>query len=257
LAEDGVAKRAKGGSAREAKIAFGAGLRLQRAGLHEQAAMRIKLLIIKGALKPGQVLSEVELAEQLGISRTPLREALKLLGAQGLLELRQNRSARVAPMRADDIEQLFEAMAGIEEFAADLAARRMHKREFRRLAALQEQIEKHHGSRNLDSYFFSNQQIHLLIVEAARNGPLQEAHALLFGRAERARYFALSRSDRWDESLAEHRELAQALEAGDGGRAARLIGDHVRRTGHVMKELLGADKDEEEGRGRAAPAAMP
>lgn len=253
-----MARRAKGGSTREAKIAFGAGLRLQRAGLHEQAAMRLKLLIIKGVLKPGQVLSEVELAEQLGISRTPLREALKLLGAQGLLELRQNCSARVAPMQADDVEQLFEAMAGIEEFAADLAARRMTKRELKRLATLQEQIEKHHSSRSLDNYFFANQQIHLLIVEAARNGPLQEAHALLFGRAERARYFALSRSERWDELIAEHRELAQALEAGDGGRAARLIGDHVRRTGHVMKELLGAIKDEDEGRKRSiAPAATP
>lgn len=247
MREIGVSRRTTGGRGR-ARIAFGAKMRLQRAGLHEQAAMRLKLLIIKGALKPGQVLSEVELAEQLGISRTPLREALKLLGAQGLLELRQNRSARVAPMQADDIEQLFEAMAGIEEFAADLAVRRMGKRELKRLAVLQEQIERHHGSRSLDDYFFSNQQIHLLIVEAARNGPLQEAHALLFGRAERARYFALSRSERWDESIAEHRELAQALEAGDGAKAARIIGDHVRRTGQVMKELLSAVEGEDAGR---------
>ena len=234
-----VSKRKIGGRA-QAKIAFGAKLRLQRAGLHEQAALRLKLLIIKGALKPGEILSEVDLAERLGISRTPLREALKLLGAQGLLELKQNRSARVTPMRANDMEQLFEAMAGIEEFAADLAARRMSKAELKRLAVLQEQIERHHGNRNLDDYFFSNQQIHLLIIEAAKNGPLQEAHALLFGRAERARYFALSRADRWDESIAEHRSLVQALEAGDGARAAQLLGDHVRRTGQTLKEMLRA-----------------
>ena len=235
-----MAKRGHGASPQAAKIAFGSRLKLQRAGLHEQAAHRLKLLIIKGALQPGQVLNEVELAGQLGISRTPLREAIKLLGAQGLLELRQNRSARVAPMQADDIEQLFEAMAGIEEFAADLAARRMSPREQKRLMTLQEQIERHHGNKSLDDYFFSNQQIHLLIVEAARNGPLQEAHALLFGRAERARYFALSRSERWDESIAEHRELASALESGDGAKAAHIIGDHVRRTGVVVKEMLRA-----------------
>lgn len=248
--------RTKKGSVRTGVIAARAKLRLQRAGLHEQAAARLKQLIIRGALKPDEILSENDLAERLGISRTPLREALKLLGAQGLLDLRQNRSARVAPMRADDMEQLFEAMAGIEEFAADLAARRMQQREHKRLAMLQEQIERHHADRALDDYFSSNQQIHLLIVEAAKNGPLQEAHALLFGRAERARYFALSRQGRWDESIAEHRALANALKAGDGARAARLIGDHVRRTGQVVKEMLSAiERAAAEAARPAAPSA--
>jgi DNA-binding GntR family transcriptional regulator len=249
-----VAQRTTAGRG-QARIAFGGKIRLQRAGLHEQAAMRLKMLIIKGTLKPGQILNEVELAEKLGISRTPLREAIKLLGAQGLIELRQNRSARVAMMQADEIGQLFEAMAGIEEFAADLAAQRMTQRELKRLASLQEQIERHHDSRSLDEYFLANQQIHLMIVEAARNRPLQEAHALLFGRAERARYFALSRSERWDESILEHRALLQALEARDGARAARLIGDHVRHTGEVMKDLLRAAEGDVAGTDRPGASA--
>ena len=224
---------------RLSQVAVGGSLRLRRAGLHEQAATRLRLLIIKGTLKPGQTLNEIELAARLGISRTPLREALKLLGAQGLLDLRPNRSARVSLMRADDIEQLFEAMAGLEEFAADLASRRMDARELKRLVALQQQIERYHDNQRLDDYFLANQQVHLLIVAAAKNGALLEAHALLFARAERARYFALSRVDRWDESIEEHRLVLDALQARDGARAARYLGSHVRRTAQVVKEALG------------------
>lgn len=247
---------ARSGKVRSDEIASGVKLRLRRAGLHEHAAMRLKLLIIKGVLRPGQILNEVELAERLGISRTPLREAIKLLGAQGLLELRQNRSARVAPMRADDIEPLFEAMAGIEGFAAGLAADRMTKQELKRLSTLQKQIESCHDVGNLDDYFFFNQQIHMLIVEAAKNGPLQEAHSVLFGRAERARYFALSRTGRWEQSIAEHRDLERALNAGDGGKATRVMGDHVRRTGQALKEMLSMIEREEADRTGAGLVAL-
>src|SRR4051812_42900832 len=92
-------------------------LRVSRAGLHAQAAARLRTLIIRGDLAPAEALNELQLSEALGISRTPLREALKLLEAEGLVELRLNRSARIAPLRQDEIAELFEAVSGIERIA--------------------------------------------------------------------------------------------------------------------------------------------
>src|SRR5829696_2163688 len=89
-------------------------LRVVRSGLHEEAAMRLRSLIIRGDLPPGESLVEADLCDALGVSRTPLREALKLLAAEGLIELRLNRSAIVSPIRREEIDDLFEAVAGIE-----------------------------------------------------------------------------------------------------------------------------------------------
>ena len=97
-------------------------LRLVRSSLHEEAAARLRALIIRGDLQPGEPLVEADLCEALGVSRTPLREALKLLAAEGLVQLRLNRSAIVALIRREDIEELFEAAAGIERIGAELAA---------------------------------------------------------------------------------------------------------------------------------------
>src|SRR5688572_17421315 len=98
------------------KISAGrkARLRVVRSGLHEEAALRLRALIVRGDLPPGETLVETELCDALGVSRTPLREALKLLAAEGLIELRLNRSAVVAPIRREEIAELFEAVAGIE-----------------------------------------------------------------------------------------------------------------------------------------------
>ncbi|WP_163313889.1 GntR family transcriptional regulator, partial [Enterobacter hormaechei] len=91
-------------------------------------------------------------------SRTPLREALKLLAAQGLVELRQNRSARIAPMRIDTIEDLFEAMGGLERLTAELAAGRMTEADLAELRRLQDDMERRGAAGDMDGYFTINQQ---------------------------------------------------------------------------------------------------
>src|SRR3984957_13918057 len=112
-------------------------LRVPRAGLYEQRATRLRVLIVRGDLAPGQPLLEADLSDALGVSRTPLREALKQLASEGLVELRLNRSAIVAPLRRDELVELFEALGGIERCAAELAATRMVARDVERLQALQ------------------------------------------------------------------------------------------------------------------------
>ena len=213
-------------------------LRVPRAGLHEQAAMRLRTLIVRGDLAPGEQLLESNLSEALGISRTPLREALKQLAAEGLVELRLNHSALVAPLRRDEVADLFEALSGIERCAAELAARRMVARDVERLEELQARIEWHHHRGELREYFEVNQQIHGAIVGFARNNVLKGAHEVLLPRAERARFSALSVLGRWEESVREHQDILAALKAGDAGRAGQLLGGHVGRTGEIVVASL-------------------
>ena len=213
-------------------------LRVPRTGLHEQAAARLRTLIVRGELQPGQQLGEADLSDALGISRTPLREALKQLATEGLVELRLNRGAVVAPFRREELRELFEAVAGIERCAAELAAARMEPRELERLEALQEKIEWHHSRGELRDYFEINQQIHSAIVDGARNSVLKTTHEVLLARAERARFFALSVLGRWDESVREHQDILAALKAGDAISAGQLLGHHVRRTGELVAKTL-------------------
>jgi len=213
-------------------------LRVPRTGLHEQAAEKLRALIVRGELRPGQPLGEADLSDALGISRTPLREALKQLATEGLVELRLNRSAMVKPFRRDELIELFEAVAGIERCAAELAATRMEPHDMERLEALQEKIELHHGRGELRDYFEINQQIHSAIVGCARNAVLKSTHEVLLARAERARFFALSVLGRWDESVREHQEILIALKSGDAPRAGQLLGHHVLRTGEIVADTL-------------------
>jgi DNA-binding GntR family transcriptional regulator len=213
-------------------------LRVPRTGLHEQAATRLRLLIVRGDLSPGQQLLEADLSDALGVSRTPLREALRQLASEGLVELRLNRSAIVAPLRRDELIELFEALSGIERCAAELAATRMAARDLERLQALQDRIEWHHDRGEMRDYFEINQQVHCAIVGFARNRVLKATHDALLPRAERARFLALSVLGRWDESVREHRQILAALKTGDADRAGQLLGHHVRRTGEVLADTL-------------------
>jgi len=218
-------------------------LRLQRTGLHEDATARLRSLIVRGDLAPGEPLIEADLSEALGISRTPLREALKLLASEGLVELRLNRSAIIAPIRQDEVKDLFEAVSGIERVAAELAALRMTERDLEKLDHLQERMERLHDTGKLRDYFELNQQIHGFIVACSGNRALKATHDWLLGRVERARLFALSSQERWDESVQEHRALLAALRQRDADHAGRVLAQHVIRTGIVVLDILESRPD--------------
>ena len=224
-------------------------LRVVRSSLHEEAATRLRSLIIRGDLRPGEPLVEADLCDALGVSRTPLREALKLLAAEGLVQLRLNRSAIVSPIRREEIKELFEAVAGIERIGAELAASRMTAKDHEKLATLQERMEHHHNAGELREYFELNQQIHLFILSCARNGALKSTHEALMARVERARFFALSSQARWDESVEEHRDIMRALAARDGDKAGRRLARHIERTGQVVNDALHAGTEAEKASG--------
>jgi len=226
-------------SGRPGKIALVVGGRpVGRSSLHERIAERLREMIVERRLAPGEAISEAAFCGTLGVSRTPLREALKLLAAEDLVELRPNRSPRVSPMVPAEIVSLFEAVAGIERICVELAAARIEEADLARLTALQTRLEGLHSQGDLAAYFRVNQQIHGTLVAASRNEVLVGTHRRLLARATRARFFALSSRTRWDDSVEEHRAVLDALAAGQAEEAGRLMGHHVGRTGNVVVETL-------------------
>ncbi|ACA18407.1 transcriptional regulator, GntR family [Methylobacterium sp. 4-46] len=214
--------------------------------LTEHAAAELRRLILLNRLRPGEALNEPDLARRLGISRTPIREALKLLAGEGLVTLRRNRAALVSRLDPAGLVPLFELEAALESYGAGLAAERMSEGDLARLARLQEAMEALREDR--DAYVRLNRQAHRLIVAAARSPAVAEAHERAFVRLERARNLALDTGGRLDESLAEHRAILAALRARDAEAARLLMARHVARTQALLVARLA------EGEGRAPEA---
>lgn len=213
--------------------------KVHQPSLTDVAVDQIRRTIVRGHVAPGERLDEPSICAALGISRTPVREALKLLAAEGLVELRRNRNPIVALVDAAELAHLFEVESGIESMAARLAAKRMTAAEIKQLESLQLRMERYRARRELDGYFEINQQIHKLVVGGAKNPVLAETHGWLLGRLERARYMALSAVGRWEQSVIEHREILAALKDGDAERAGSLFAVHVERTGVIVAKTVG------------------
>jgi DNA-binding GntR family transcriptional regulator len=194
--------------------------------LHESVVEWLRNMIVEGGLAAGERLHDANLAAMLQVSRTPIREAIKLLATEGLVDLLPGRGARVSDFSIDDIKQLFEAIAGIERNASELAAERMTDRDLEKLQRLHERMARHHAAGERPPYFKLNHEIHLAIVAASNNAILQAIHASLMTRARRARYAALSAKGRWIEAMAEHERLMVALTGHDARRAGEIMHQH-------------------------------
>ena len=209
---------------------------IERRSLHKEVIERLRDMIVEGELVQGDKIDEAVLCQQLGISRTPLREAIKVLASEDLIELRPNRGTRVAPITAEGVEELFEVVAGIERIAGELAAERMTEKDLERLTQLQDRMESLHDAGKRHEYFRVNQEIHNMIVALAGNSVLAATHDNLMVRVRRARYAAILSQKRWDESVQEHAAILAALAARDPARAGALIFQHVAKTGEVVRQ---------------------
>ncbi len=213
---------------------------IDRPSLHAAVTDRIRDMIVEGAFAPGSRLGERVLCETLGISRTPLREALKVLASEGFLELAPNRGARVVQLTAADVDELFPVMGALEALAGELAGTRITETEFAEIRALHYQMALHHARGERALYFDINQQIHEKILDAARNPTLGTAYRNLSGRIRRARYTANMSAERWAQAVAEHEEMLAALEARDGPRLAEILKQHLHNKCETVKASLAA-----------------
>lgn len=203
--------------------------------LHDTVVARLRDRIIEGALPPGARLAERQLCDSLGVSRTPLREALKVLAAEGIVELLPNRGARVARLDESDIENMFEVMGALEALAGRLACRRIGETELAEIGALHYEMMAQYIRRDLPAYFRLNQAIHAAIVAAAGNSILAATYHNLAIRMRRARYLANLSDERWQHAVAEHATILDALRARDGTRLAELLAEHLRNKSAVLR----------------------
>jgi DNA-binding GntR family transcriptional regulator len=194
--------------------------------LHETVVERLRDMIVEGELASGERLHDANLARILQVSRTPIREATKLLATEGLVDLLPGRGARVSELSSENILELFETIAGIERHACELAAERMSERDLDRLRRAHKRMARHHAAGERQPYFKLNHEIHLAIVEASKNATLQAIHASLMSRARRARYAALASHARWMEAMGEHNQIMAALAERDSRRAGEIMRQH-------------------------------
>jgi len=211
---------------------------IQRRSLHDAVTERIRDMIVEGDLNPGERLSEKELCKQFGISRTPLREALKVLASEDLVELPPNRGAHVSQITAADVAERFEVLSSLEQLAGELAAERASKKDIEQIAKVHERMVRHYKKSERHEYFVLNQRIHNGIIELSGNSVLATTHASLMSKVRRVRYLALQSQDRWDEAVREHEEILAALIERNSKRLGEVIRLHVRETGEVVEQSL-------------------
>jgi DNA-binding GntR family transcriptional regulator len=211
--------------------------------LTEEVADVLRDLIVRGKLKPGQHVVERKLCAELDVSRTPMREALKLLRQDGLVEIFKNRGARVTPYSAEDALNLFEVISGLEGQAAARAAQRITQGELEDLKRLHEGMVGHYKDENLDAYFAANSVIHDSIVRIAANPMLTASRERLMLLAKRGRYMAIFDRDRWAQSVEEHEALMSALSARAADATKAIWEQHLLNTGLSVRSALVAAGD--------------
>ncbi len=216
---------------------------ISRVPLHEQVADEIRHMIISGSLHPGEKVRVSELAEDLDVSLTPLREALKILDKDGLVELMTNRGARVSEITVEGTRSLFEVISRLEALAAELAASRITEQEMQDLEELHARMRDRHEAGDLPAYFDLNRQIHDLVVEAAKNPDLARVRTSLAFNVERARFVAVATEVHREKSMQDHKRLMAALRQRDAETAHDVWREHLERAGNETCRLVGLWKE--------------
>ena len=207
-------------------------------GLTHQAAARLRTLLIEGRIAPGAKLNERVLAEQLRISRTPLREAIKLLAEEGLVDLLPNRGAVAVKLTETDIVHTFEVLAGLEAMSGQFAAQRITEQELAELRAMHYEMLAAYTRRDLSAYYRLNALIHAGINAAARNPVLAATYARINARVQSLRFRTNQDEAKWQRAVAEHEQMMAALAARDGPALGRVLVDHLRHKLDTVLDLL-------------------
>jgi DNA-binding GntR family transcriptional regulator len=195
--------------------------------LHAAVVAQLRDMITEGRLAPGERLNERVLCERLDISRTPLREAFKVLATEGLIVLLPNRGAQVATMGRDEVVHTFQVMGALEGLSGELACANITEEELAEIKALHRQMAACHRKRDLPGYYRFNRAIHERINAAARNPVLTQVYRTVNARLHALRFRSNFDRKKWDAALAEHERMIELLEARDGEAMRRLLVEHL------------------------------
>lgn len=211
---------------------------IARRNLHDETADRIRMMILGGDLAPGARIAEQALCARFGVSRTPVREALKALATEGLVTITPNRGASVTELSVDDLGHVFPVVGALEALAGELAANRMSDADIAHVVALHEAMVEHFHARDLGQYFAANQAIHDALLAGADNPVLTDQYRQLAARMRLARYRANMSDERWAQAVAEHEQMIDALRNRRAKTLARILRTHIDNKFETVKEAV-------------------
>jgi DNA-binding GntR family transcriptional regulator len=206
--------------------------------LPEAIFQKLRSLLVEGKIAPGSKLNERELAESLHVSRTPIREAIRRLAAEGLVELITNRGAIALQLSLEDVIHTFDVIAQLEGFSGELAANNISDTALSELEALQYEMMASYARRDLSSYYKLNLRIHHLINQAANNPILSRLFSQVNARIEALRFRSNQDGVKWEKAVEEHQEMLDALKAHDSTRMRKIMIQHVQNKRDVVVQLL-------------------
>lgn len=209
-----------------------------RQNLHDVIVSRIRDMIIEGTLVAGSRIHEGNLGRDLGVSRTPLREALKFLASEGLIELVPTRGAVVRRFSAKDVQDSLIVLGNLEALAGCLACERATDDELVQIRALHDEMMQFYAAQDRLPYFKLNQEIHASILRSCHNEALSYVHGILQARLKRIRYIGNERPEKWAGAVADHEEIIVALEARDADSLAAALEAHMAATWSRVKDVI-------------------
>jgi DNA-binding GntR family transcriptional regulator len=215
---------------------------IERRSLHGELVERLRALITVGELANGQKIPEQALCQRFGVSRTPLREALKVLASEGVVSLRPNRGAVVNGLTAQDLANAFPVMGALEALAGEIACQMITDSELAKIRATHETMVAHWRRGELQPYFALNRAIHEAILEATRNDVLITSYRNISRRIMPARYMANKSPKRWAQAVKEHQAILSALERRDGKALAKILRSHLENKLNAAKSKLEEDE---------------
>ena len=210
---------------------------IEKKTLHQEIANTLRDMIMSGELKEGDKIKEDQLCELMGISKTPLREALRVLSAEGLIRLVPNRGAYVSTPTFEEIKEMFDVMSVLEGECARASAQRMTEKDFVTLNKLHEKLEESFRQRNQKDYIRINNSYHTLLQELAGNRILNQIINGLRQKILLYRFQSLNLPERFEQSIREHRDLLEAFRKRDPGKAEDLMRHHLIMQCKALEEL--------------------
>lgn len=211
---------------------------IPRQVLHQEVAQRLRQRIVEGDIAPGAKLNERALSEALHVSRTPLREAIRMLAAEGLVELLPNRGAVALQLGAQDVADTFEVIAGLEGQSGELAAQRITPPELAEVRALHYEMLAAYTRRDLSTYYRLNAHIHERINAAARNPVLAQVYRTVNARLQSLRFRSNFDERKWATAVQEHEAMVDLLAARDAAGLRALLVQHLQRKRDAVLELM-------------------
>ena len=211
-----------------------------RAALHEQVASRLRQMLVENRIAPGAKLNERALSEELNVSRTPLREAIKMLAAEGLVELLPNRGAIAVALTEADVLNTFEVMAGLEAQSGELAAQRILEPELVEIKAMHFEMLAAYTRRDLPAYYRLNAAIHSAINAAAKNAVLTSTYRQVNARLQALRFRSNQDEEKWSLAMQEHEHMIAALQARDPQAMRQVLMRHLNNKRDVVVAQLRA-----------------